>query len=370
MATHREGSRDHHSRLGIVDHNVALVIGGTGVTGTPMVEELLLAGWAVYAVSRRAPMPRAGVTSERLTHVNVDLTNSNRCRESLTALSDVTHVFYCTNDPSPAMRAKLMKDVLDAVELGAPNLRNVHMMQGTKYYGCHLGRLKVPAKEDDPRIAGSDFYYSEEDYVKARAQAGKWTWTAVRPHSVCGHARGNPLNLAVVLGIYGSLQKAHGAPFAFPGSEACYNARFNVVDSELLARSAIWCSTAPRCGNHVFNVNNGDVFRWHDIWPALAAFFGLPAAGPQAARLPEFLAANANTWQRLTSTHELQPFPYERVARWAQGDYTAPNSRFACEYDVVSDLSKARRFGFIEGIDSAAMFVRMFERFRRDRIIP
>jgi nucleoside-diphosphate-sugar epimerase len=354
----------------MAERNVALVIGGTGVTGTPMVEELLLAGWPVYAVSRRAPMLRIGVASGGLTHVGVDLTDSVACRQALEALHDVTHVFYCANDPSPAVRAKLMQDVLDAVEVGAPDLRNVHMMQGTKYYGCHLGKFKVPAQEDDPRIAGSDFYYSEEDDVKTRALGKRWSFTAVRPHSVCGHARGNPLNLAVVLGIYGSIQKAIGAPFAFPGSEACYNARFNVADSELLARSAIWCSTTPGCGNHVFNVNNGDVFRWRDIWPALAESFGLRATGPQSQRLPEFLAAHSATWQRLSSVHGLQPFPYERVARWAQGDYTAPNSRFACEYDVVSDLAKARSFGFTESINSAEMFVRMFGRLRRDRVIP
>jgi nucleoside-diphosphate-sugar epimerase len=263
-----------------------------------------------------------------------------------------------------------MQNVLDAVERASPGLENVHLMQGTKYYGCHLGPFKVPARETDPRVPGADFYYSEEDFVRARARGKRWTWTAVRPHSVCGYARGNPLNLAVALGIYGSLKRAAGEPLAFPSTPACFEARFNVVDSELLARAAIWCSTTPACGGEAFNVNNGDVFRWKDIWPALAASFGLDAEGPQTQRLPDYLAAHADAWRQLTQVYGLAPFPYERIAAWAQGDYRAPSSRFACEYDVVSDLTKARSRGFDETIDTTRMFLRLFERLRAERAIP
>jgi nucleoside-diphosphate-sugar epimerase len=288
----------------------------------------------------------------------------------LSRLNDVTHLFYCGNDPNPQVRLALMRHVIDAVQAHAPGLRNVHLLQGTKYYGCHLGPFKVPAQESDPRVPGADFYYSEEDCVRERQHGREWTWTATRPHSVCGYARGNPLNLAVVLGIYGSLQKAVGGTFSFPASQAAFERRFNVADSELLARASIWCSTTPGCGNEAFNINNGDVFRWCDLWPQLADFFGLKAAGPQAQRLPEFLGAHAPTWRSVAAKHGLASFPYERIARWAQGDYEPPNSRFACEYDVVSDLGKARRHGFSEQVDSAAMFLRLFARLRDARVIP
>jgi len=354
----------------MADQHTALVIGATGVTGTPMTEELLAAGWPVYAVSRRAPMVRPGISTARLKHVPVDITDTAASAAVLGGLTDVTHVYYCGNDPSQEMRIRQMRNVIDAVEAGARGLANVHLMQGTKYYGCHLGPFKVPAQEDDPRIPNCDFYYSEEDYVRSRQAGRRWTFTAARPHSVCGHAQGNPMNLAVVLGIYGSLQRALGGSFDYPASAACFDARFNVADSELLARASIWCATTPACGNQVFNVNNGDVFRWRELWPKLASFYGLQSGGPQGPRLPEFLAAHAQDWERLTKEHGLVPFPYERVARWAQGDYQAPNSRFSCEYDVVSDLSKARRYGYTEQIDSAEMFLRLFARLRAARVIP
>jgi nucleoside-diphosphate-sugar epimerase len=349
--------------------HTALVIGATGVTGTPLTEELLAAGWPVYAVSRRAPMMRAGIDVSKLVHIAVDLSDANACAQAMGTLDHLTHLYYCGNAPQSATRLQLMRNVLDAVERGSPELANVHLMQGTKYYGCHLGPFKVPARETDPRVAGADFYYSEEDYVRNRASGKQWTWTALRPHSVCGHARGNPLNLAVVLGVYGSLERAAGATFAFPSSAASFETRFNVVDSELLARAAIWCSTTSACGNEVFNINNGDVFRWQDIWPALAEFFGLEPAGPGMQRLPEYLGARAHEWARLSTEQGLAPFPYERVAAWAQGDYSAPSSRFACEYDVVSDLAKLRRFGFAEQVDTTQMFLRLFARLRDARVI-
>jgi hypothetical protein len=85
------------------------------------------------------------------------------------------------------------------------------------------------------------------------------------------------------------LCQALGRPFAFPGTEACFKALFNVIDADLMARAAIWCSTTPACGNEAFNVNNGDVFRWCELWPRLAECFELKGAGPQAQCLPEFL---------------------------------------------------------------------------------
>jgi nucleoside-diphosphate-sugar epimerase len=262
-----------------------------------------------------------------------------------------------------------MRNVLDAVEAGAPGLANVHLMQGTKYYGCHLGPFAVPARETHARVPGADFYYSEEDLVRTRAQGKRWSWTAVRPHSVCGYARGNPLNLAVALAIYATLRREAGEPLSFPSTAASFERRFNVVDSELLGRASIWCAGSPHCANEAFNINNGDVFRWRDVWPALAGFFRLEPAGP-GERLPDYFARHEPAWNAITERYALRALPYALFARWAQGDYVPPNSRFACEYDVVSDLAKARAFGFAETADTAAMFVRLFARLRAERVIP
>ena len=348
----------------------ALIIGASGVTGTPLVEALIESGWRVVAVSRRVPELRSGLETAHLRHLSVDLADGQATRAAFAALSDVTHVFYCANDPRPDVRLRLLSNVLTAIEPAAAHLANVNLMQGTKYYGCHLGPFPVPARETDPRIAGADFYYSEEDFVRVCQYGKRWTWTAVRPHAVCGYAAGNPLNLAVVLAIYGSLCKALGRTLPFPANEACFTARCNVMDANLLARAIIWCSTTSRCVNQAFNVNNGDVFSWRELWPQLAAFFELESAGPDAQSLADFLAAHEKTWCLLSEHHQLRPFPYARVAQWVQGDYRRPNSRLACEYDVHADLGKLRAHGFRERVDTAPMFTRLFARLRSERVIP
>jgi len=350
---------------------VALVVGITGVTGTPLAEQLLRRpGWTVYGVSRRRPELAQDVPLERLHHIAADLQDAQATLAALRSCSDATHIFHCANDGDSATRTRMLANLLDAAEQTMPRFANINLLQGTKYYGCHLGPFKTPAKETDPRVPGADFYYSEEDLVRARQKDGNWTWTAVRPHSVCGYAAGNPMNLAVVLAIYGAMLKELGRPFGFPGNEACFGALFQVIDAELLARSAIWVSTHDSCANNAFNTGNGDWFRWRHLWPRLAEWFGLEPAGPQRYSLADFLADHRALWIEMVKRHGLRPFPYERAPRWAQGDYRAPSSRMSCEYDVLSDTLKLRQHGFAEVQESGDMFLRLFERCRRERVIP
>jgi nucleoside-diphosphate-sugar epimerase len=349
--------------------NVALVIGAGGVTGTPMVEQLALAGWKVYGLSRRRPAFRGG-PFERFVHLPVDLTDAAATRSALAHCTDVTHVFHCANDARPDVRLVMIGNVLDGIEGAALRLANINLLQGTKYYGSYLGRFKTPAKETDPRVPSGTFYYAEEDLVTGRQEGKNWTWTAVRPTAVCGYAAGNPLNLATVLAIYGSILRELNEPFAFPSTQACFDALMQVIDADLLARAALCVSTMPGCGNRGYNVSNGDMFRWKNMWPALARFFDLEAAGPESYSLAQFLEDKQPLWDAMTRKYGLRPFPFERAARWAQGDFTPPNSRLGCEYDWISDTLRVRQAGFNEVIDSEQMFLGMFDRFRREAIIP
>ncbi|MCC6532463.1 MAG: SDR family oxidoreductase [Burkholderiales bacterium] len=348
---------------------VGLVVGASGVTGTPTVEELAAAGWKVYGVSRRAPRLREDFGA-RFQHLAFDLTDAAATRRALAACGDITHVFYCANDGAPATRLAMMANAIDAIEAAASGFANINLLQGTKYYGSYLGPFKTPAKETDPRIAAGDFYYEEEDLVAGRQRGKRWTWTAVRPTAVCGYAANNPLNLAVVLAVYGTLLRELKQPFGFPGSPACFHALHQAIDAELLARSAIWVSTQPGCGNRAYNVGNGDIFRWEHLWPALARWFGLEPAGPQPYSLARFLADNAAAWETISRRHGLRPFPYERASAWAQGSFAPPNSRLACEYDFITDLMRLRRSGFHEVLETERMYLRLFDRYRKEEVIP
>jgi nucleoside-diphosphate-sugar epimerase len=263
----------------------------------------------------------------------------------------------------------MLGNLLDMME-SAPAFANIHLMQGMKYYGSNFGPFKTPAKEDDPRVAGCEVYYAEEDLVMRRQQGARWTWTALRPHAVCGYAAANPMNLATILAVYGAILRESGEEFRFPGTEAGFNSLFQLVDSELLARAAIYVATTPGCGNKAYNINNGDLFRWKHMWPALAAFFGLRPAGPANTLLADFLAQKQPAWEAIAAKYQLAPFPFERAPRWVKGDYSGRNSRLACEHDIIGDTLRLRRAGFTEVLDSETMFLQLFERFRAERIIP
>ncbi len=349
---------------------VALVLGVTGVTGTPFAEQLLAAGWTVYGVSRRSPTLKSGTPLAGFRHLPIDLQDAAVVDDAMRSAAGITHVFHCANAGSGDARLRILRNLLDALDRQAPGFRNIILLQGMKYYGCHLGPFRTPAREDDPRPADNTFYNDEEDLIRRRQSGNRWTWTALRPHSVCGYAAGNPLNLALAIAIYGSLRRALGEPFAFPATATCFRSLFQVMDAEMLARAAIHVATTEACGNAVFNVSNGDIFRWQNLWPSLAGFFGLAAVGPGEPSLADFFDRHQSTWNRLARQHDLRPFPFGRLPGWVRGDYAAPNSRFAAEYDIIADTVKIRRAGFVEVESSEAMFLRLFEHYRAERVIP
>jgi nucleoside-diphosphate-sugar epimerase len=349
---------------------VALVLGATGVTGEPLVDHLLASGWRVYGVSRRAPRRASEAPDGRYRHLPIDLHERAALHGALRGCRDVTHVFDCASAGAGTARTQALADLLDGLEAEAPGFRNINLLQGMKYYGCHLGPFPTPAREDAPRDAGNLFYYDDEDLIRRRQAGRSWTWTALRPHSVCGYAEGNPLNLALVLAVYASIRCALGEPLWFPASERCFESRFQVMDAGLLARAAVHVGTSPACANNAFNLNNSECFRWRDLWPGLAAFFGRNAAGPGGEPLAAVLERHIGTWQALAARHGLRPFPIERAPAWVRGDYVGPSSRFAAEWDICGDTTKVRQAGFGDRIANETMFVRLFERYRADRVIP
>ena len=50
---------------------------------------------------------------------------------------------------------------------------------------------------------------------------------------------------------------------------------------------------------------------------------------------------------------------------WPFADYV-----FACDWDVMSGVTKSRLHGFQAVVDSEEMFVSLLRRFREERIVP
>ena len=353
--------------LAVTAPRTALVAGATGVVGRYLLQHLVETGtWNVIGVSRRRP----GLAGD-FRHIAVDLLDPADCRAQLGVLHGVTHVFHCAfvqvadTGEHIARNTAMFTNLVSAIETAAPSLQHVHLVEGTKWYGSHLGPFVTPAREHHPRHAGANFYFDQQDWLEARQHGKAWTWSAVRPHAVCGFSVGSPMNLALALGVYGTLCRELGLPFSHPGPAANFSALYQLTDSALLARAIEWMAVTPQAANQAFNITNGDLIRWENLWPRLADFFGVPPGEQRQGSLREALGGKAADWDRIVATHGLQPHSYGDVAGWGFADFV-----FGSTWDIISDTGKARRAGFCETVDSEQMLLDLLARLRRARVIP
>ena len=347
-------------------NRVAVILGGTGMVGANMARLLdRQERWDVILVSRRAPEIKT-----KARHVACDMSDARECKKLLGKLARVTHVFYTGHatgiqwvDKAPR-DTDLLRNAMTAIEPAAARLEHVCLLQGSKYYGRHLGPFKTPAKESDARHFPPNFYYTQEDFLKGLAKGKSWTYSLMRPHIVCGYGR-TDLNLPKPIAVYATLCKELGLPLRFPGPRGAYAAVHCASDVELLNKGMLWAATTPDAANESFNMVNGDFFRWENLWPRFADYFGLELGPVQHIDLESMMADKEPLWNEIVRKHKLQKTIFAEAAHWAYANYA-----FAPTYDVMLDNTKARKYGFQEFVDTEEMFIRIFENFRRQRFIP
>src|SRR4051794_35440089 len=297
------------------------LVGAQGVIGRNLIGHLReLEDWDIVGLSRRP-----GQSDGRVRHISVDLLDADDTRAKLAALTTVTHVFYAAFQDRPswaelvAPNLAMLTNVVDAIEPVAEDLQHVSLMQGYKVYGAHLGPFKTPAREDDAGHMPPEFNVDQQRFLEQRQPGRAWSWSAIRPSVVAGFALGNPMNLAMVLAVYATISKELGLPLRFPGKPGAYRTLLEMTDAGLLARATVWAATDPRCANQAFNINNGDLFRWNDMWPKLARWFELDVAPPLPMTLEVVMADKEPLWNRMVDRYDLK-YGYREVSCWPFGD--------------------------------------------------
>jgi nucleoside-diphosphate-sugar epimerase len=349
----------------MTDADTVLVAGAGGVIGRHAADEHAARGARVRGVSRR---PVADAAWE---HLEVDLLDAEAARKGLAATGDTTHLVFGAyiERPSAAelseVNVALLEHTLDGLAAAGAPLRHVTLYQGGKAYGAHLGFFNSPAKERDPRLVQPNFYYDQEDVLRARAADRGFDVTVLRPEGVVGYAVGNPMNLLMVIAVYAAVCRELGQPLRFPGTVAAYDALYQVTDAELLARATVWAGSEPRAAGEVFNITNGDQLRWRQLWPVFARHLGMDLAEPQPVPLAEAMPGYEALWQRLVERHGLRPTPYADLAAWAFGDFL-----FRSEFDNVTSTVKARQAGFADCLDTEDRFLELFDQLADRRVVP
>jgi nucleoside-diphosphate-sugar epimerase len=346
---------------------VALVAGATGASAKRLVETLVAADWRVVGVSRNPPASTAKVT-----YVAADLADPDRLAAALKPHTDITHAFYTARAAhgesgveSVAENFALLRNTVDVVTRTAKRLEHIHLVEGTKWYGMHLGPFATPAREDQPRHLPPNFYYDQQDYLSGRQSGQAWTWSASRPNFLCDFSPERPRNAPTLVGAYASICRELDTPLDFPGTEACYRALADVTDAGLLARAMVFLATSEKARNQAFNVTNGDLYRWCNLWPRIAAAYGIPCGQVRTLDLATWMADKQPVWDRIVKRHALKPMPMERIAKWPFGDFLWRQNQ-----DNISSTTKLRQIGFSEMVDTETMYFRQIASYREAKILP
>jgi nucleoside-diphosphate-sugar epimerase len=289
------------------------IAGASGVIGCAAVEAFAAAGFDVLAISRRVPVVAEGTA---FTHVSVDLTDTAACVQMCRGQGPVTHLVYAAaseqaglvagwSDTAQIARNSAMFTNLAAPLADAGALSWVGLFQGTKAYGAHLHPITLPAREDAPRDDHANFYFEQEDALRALAARHGFDWTILRPQIVFGSAPGAAMNPVAAIGAYAALCKELGQPFAYPASGPLV---WEAADAGLIAEALLWATSEDSARNATFNLTNGDIFVLHDDWPALASALGLAAADPRPGGIAAFSESDEarSTWRGIAEREGLR----------------------------------------------------------------
>jgi nucleoside-diphosphate-sugar epimerase len=351
--------------------NSALIAGVSGIVGNNLARRLVAEGWDVSGLARR-PGEIAGVRP-----VTGDLLDPASLRAALAGMRP-SHVFITTwmRQPTEAenirVNAGMVRNLLDVVGPSG-GVDCVSLVTGLKHYlgpfeAYGKGTLPAtPFREEQARLDIDNFYYAQEDEVFAAAERHGFGWTVQRPHTIIGYALGNAMNMGVTLAVYATICRETGRPFTFPGSPVQWDSLTDMTDARQLARHLLWASTTPAARNQAFNVVNGDVFRWKWMWERLAKHFGIEPVPPPAGGLPlESQLADARPiWAEIAARHSLaEPNLDGLASAWhTDADLGRP-------IEVLTDMSKSRRLGFLDYQSTEDSFLDLFADLRQRKIIP
>src|ERR1044072_5736582 len=289
-----------------------LIAGSTGLVGYAALKHFgSQKDCEVIAVSRRQPDETFGTRWHPL-----DLTDPAAGTRLAAELGAITHLVYAALYERPGLVAGWQEDeqirtndTMPRHPPGpierSPSPRHVPLLQGTKAYGVHVRPLAVPARENRSEMHEQpNFYWNQERYMR-EAQTGKaWSWSIRLPVLIVGCSVGSAMNVIPALGVYAAMMRRAGKTrLDYPGGVGRVA---QAVDADLLARGLSWSGEAATARNEIFNVTNGDVFVWPNVWPGIADALGFQAGEHVPLRLDAEIRPQEAAWAEVRAVHGLK----------------------------------------------------------------
>ncbi len=354
-----------------------LIAGATGLVGYAAMKHYgSRPGCDVVALSRRKPDNMFGAR-----WLPLDLTDAAACAALAPAFAGTTHLVYAALHERPGLVAgwredeqirtneAMLANLFAAVE--QPSLQHVALLQGTKAYGVHVRPIAVPARENRSEMHEQpNFYWNQERFIRGRQQGKTWSWSILRPVLIVGCSEGSAMNVIPALGVYAAMMRRAGKKtLDYP---AGVGRVAQAIDADVLARVIAWSGEAASARNEIFNVTNGDVFTWPNVWPAIADALGFAAGDHVPLSLDREIRPREAEWTEIRKQHGLASGTLEEFVglSFEYADYTMGFGRTEPGPPALVSTIKLMQAGFTEVIDTEAMFRKAFAEMQAKKLLP
>ncbi|KAH7104652.1 NAD dependent epimerase/dehydratase family protein [Auriculariales sp. MPI-PUGE-AT-0066] len=394
----------------------AIVTGATGMLGRELINELGRhpETWkTVHALSRS----KKGDLPANAVHNHVDFSQSVEQMSRDLKGVEADYVFFSaylqkdSEEEACRVNGELLDNFLKALEMNnvVSKIKRILLVTGGKIYGVHLGRVKVPMVESDPWLPEPPYppnFYTVQIHILQEfcKKHPNVSWTTTLPNDVIGYVRGNFMNLITGVGYYAAVCKELGAPFLFPGGRRFYEGYDSFSSSRLHAEFCLWAVLTPEAANQTFNIVNGDIESWSNIWPKIAQRYGLTIPANQFdlpveaayTDMPLFESPPINLSAAERGLGHIPASKLERrvdLVKWAekpevkeawarvakrqglhdefgQATWFFINFVLGRNYDLIISMSKARKMGWTGYEDSWESFEHTFDALEADKLLP
>jgi nucleoside-diphosphate-sugar epimerase len=165
-----------------------------------------------------------------------------------------------------------------------------------------------------------------------------------------------------------AIRREEGLPFSFPGGPSFV---WEAADARIVAGVLEWAARSPHADREIFNVTNGDVFEWRNLWPSFAETLGVEVGPDEPASLATYLRERSRVWDKVVARHGLEPLSLEQLVGTA--DHHAD---FSFAYGAsagpraFSSTVKLRNAGFCEAMHTAESFRDAFQALIDRNVLP
>jgi len=147
---------------------------------------------------------------------------------------------------------------------------------------------------------------------------------------------------------------------------------WQATDTRVIAEAMQWATDNPLAHNETYNITNGEVFEWRDLWPAMAHTLGVEVGPDEPLSLSTYLPERAAIWDEIVRANGLRQLSIEQLCGeshhytkvcFVEGAIESPNPK------LVSTV-KLRQAGFAGAYDTEESMCHWLKVLQQRKILP